>query len=516
MSEIVEQSLQKIVKGTGIVFLGMVGGMALAFLGRVLMARYFTPSEYGVFSLAFTVLILLSALSTVGLQQGSTRQIAYYRGKNDTAKVQGVVTSSLQIALAASVLFSVILLLTSGIISTKIFHEPGLVTSLKTVSIAIPFLTLIFIFTFIFRGFDEVKPRAYFHDVLRCGLFPLLLVPIILLDLSFFWAMCALSASIILTCILFVIYSAKRGPFSVGRERYLVLNPAARELLRFSLPLFVVMLLNQIMMSTDTIMLGYFGSLAGVGLYNSALPLSRGINLSASSAIFIFGPVITGLYAEELMSEMKRTYQLITKWLFYMILPLFLLLVMFPGTILNFFFGNEYVEASVALQILALGFFIYACFSPVIMMLIAMGETKFLLYTTLTGATVNIVLNVVLIPLWGIIGAAAATVVSWNAAVLLNSAGLYKFAGIHPFTWKLLKPIPGIAVAAGLVWILSRVLVVRWWMLPLFLLFFLATYILSLLLTRSLEDEDINLLLAIEKRMGLNMAPIKRVLKKFI
>ena len=51
MSEIVNQSLQKIAKGTGIIFIGTMIGMLLGFIGRVILVRYITQTEYGIYCL---------------------------------------------------------------------------------------------------------------------------------------------------------------------------------------------------------------------------------------------------------------------------------------------------------------------------------------------------------------------------------------------------------------------------------------------------------------------------------
>ncbi|MGB3459335.1 MAG: oligosaccharide flippase family protein [Halobacteriota archaeon] len=83
MSENVNQSLQKIAKGTGIIFTGTIIGMLLAFVSRVIIVRYTTQSEYGIYSLALVIISIFVTISTLGLQQGSTRYIAYFRGKNE-------------------------------------------------------------------------------------------------------------------------------------------------------------------------------------------------------------------------------------------------------------------------------------------------------------------------------------------------------------------------------------------------------------------------------------------------
>ena len=59
-SKVIDQSLQKIATGTGMVFIGSIAGLGLAFLGRVLVARFFTQAEYGIFSLGYTLLLVFS------------------------------------------------------------------------------------------------------------------------------------------------------------------------------------------------------------------------------------------------------------------------------------------------------------------------------------------------------------------------------------------------------------------------------------------------------------------------
>jgi len=159
MSEIVDQSLQKIAKGTGIYFLGTIAGLLLAFACKVIVIRYVTQSEYGILALASVLASAFAVIATLGLGAGSTRQIAYYRGRDDTSKVRGVVLSSLQLAVISSILLFLVLFFTSNLISIKIFHSPELSTPLRIFSIIIPCSVLITIFMSIFRGFDRVGPK---------------------------------------------------------------------------------------------------------------------------------------------------------------------------------------------------------------------------------------------------------------------------------------------------------------------------------------------------------------------
>jgi len=81
MSEIVNQSLQKIAKGTGIIFTGTIIGLLLAFIGRVILVRFTTQIEYGIYSLALVMISIFITISMLGLSEGSTRYIAYHSGE---------------------------------------------------------------------------------------------------------------------------------------------------------------------------------------------------------------------------------------------------------------------------------------------------------------------------------------------------------------------------------------------------------------------------------------------------
>ena len=87
MSELASESLQKIAKGTTIVFIGTMIGLLLGFVSRVILVRFTTQAEYGVYSLAFTVVSIFATISTLGLSEGSARYIAYFRGKKDDETV---------------------------------------------------------------------------------------------------------------------------------------------------------------------------------------------------------------------------------------------------------------------------------------------------------------------------------------------------------------------------------------------------------------------------------------------
>ena len=516
MSEIVNQSLQKIAKGTGIIFTGTIISLLLGFIGTIIIVRYLTTAEYGLFSLALTVIALIAGISILGIDLGATRYIAYFKGKEDNKKISGVIGSSFQITIIASVLFSIFVFLSSEYISMAILHNNNLSTILKILSVTIPFSILSNTVVSIFRGFGVVKVRVYFIDVLMPILKTSFFIAVVFLGLSFIGFIYAYLSVVVITSAVLVVYMAKRLPAFIKKEGNS--TPMRKELLYFSLPLFGQSLLGIIISSTDKLMLGYFKTPEVVGLYSVAFSLANFIPIFLMSLVFIYIPILSQLYAKNLLDEIKRTYAVLTKWIFSTALFIFLIMFLFPDVVLNILFGARYMQAGIALQILALGFFTSSFLGPNGTTLLVMGKTKLLIVNTLIRAIINVFLNFLLIPPMGITGATIASAIALTTDNILASAELYLVAKIHPFTRNYLKPVIISIILVPIIFTLLKNIFTSSsiWMLVLFCIIFLVVYSLSILLTKSFDNEDIMMLLTIEKRLGVDVTPVKRILRRFI
>ena len=518
MPEIIDESLQKITKGAVIILFGISAGTFLALVSRIILVRYITQSEYGIYSLGLVLLNVVVLLSCLGLERGIARQVAFYRGKHDVTKAKEVLFSSLQIVIVASVLLSLIFFFISDFISVRFFHIPELSAIIKIFCFAIPFWVLNRIFTSMFRGFDRAQPHVYFEDLLRNALFPLLLIIVILLGLSFTWVVYAFVVSLVLTFVAYVVYATKNLPLALSDRSSIFASSVTKELLLFSLPLLLVGVFGSIIAWTDTLMLGYFMFPDDVGLYNAAVPLAHLLPIVLTAINFLYVPVMSRLYAKDQKEETKRSYVIVTKWIMSVTLPIFLIFVLFPEFSLDTLFGFRYIGAAFALQILSIGFFISTVLGPNGATLMVIGQTRFLLWSTITAAIVNIILNVALIPPLGINGAAIATASAIAMQNFLISAKLYLLTRVHPFSMNYLKSAIALIVLALILYVVVKNLVsaIPFWLPPILLILFLGASALATLLTRSFDKEDIMMLLAIERRLGLNLTPIKRILKRFM
>ena len=517
MQQTLNESLVKITRGTGVAFVGSLVGLFLAFIGRVLVARYGTEADYGIFSLAYVLLNICAVIAALGLQQGATRSIAYARGENDAEKVRKLIPAAVQFGLAAGIVLGVIVFFTADVVAARVFHDAGLAAPLKICALGIPFFTLVYVFAAIFRGFDDVKPMVYLQNVLRNLLFLVFLLPLIFLHLSFTGVFYAFLASLVICCVVLVIYAVKRLPSPVEFPLRLSIEPVARELLFFSLPLLGVAMLSLIVAWTDTLMLGGFRTSAEVGLYSAALPLAQFISMLIGAMALIYLPVASGLYARGAMAEIRKNLSILTKWLCSATLPIFFILFLFPETVLGFLFGAGYTPAAMALRILSLGLIIHNLLGLSSVTLIAMGEARFMMRATLAGAVLNIGLNLALIPPFGIEGAAIASIASITSVDLICCGKLYSLGRAQPLSRNLLKPtLASLALVFLFQFIFGNFVTVTWWMLPLLFVLYYVIYGLAVLLTRSFDKEDIAMLLALEKKLGVNLTAIKKILGRFV
>jgi O-antigen/teichoic acid export membrane protein len=512
--EEVNEALHKVAKGTGIIFLGTIFSLLFAFFSRVAIARAYSISEYGVFSLALTVLSIALVIATLGFFEGMPREIAFYR-EREPSRVREILSTSIAITAASSLVFLALMFFSSDAIA-RFFRQEELSLSIKILAFALPFTGIARTMIAAYRGFGSAKEMAYFQNIMPNLLFLVFIIPLAVLSLPFVSVFYAYLAAQMLTFSALIIHNFRSG-FEVGFETRTGINlQVGKNLLFFSLHLLFTNILALIMTWTDTLMLGYYKSAESVGLYNAALPLARLIPLFLGSAGFMYVPVASQLFAQGKLREMGRTYQILTKWIFLLTLPIFGIMFLFPEATINFLFGNRYLAASQALRILALGFIFHTFLGLNGLSLIVIKETRFIMLSNLFGAVSNVLLNALLIPFYGVLGAAVASVVSYTLINTMYSLRLYQKTEIHPFSWNYIKPLTISFILLMTIQIYISPIVSSFWLALIVLIGFLLVYAILVLLSKSVDKEDVELFLAMEERLGMDLKVVKKLLRRLV
>lgn len=504
------QNTLKIAKSAGFILISVLFASFLGFLIRWLIIQNYSSADYGVFSLALSILGIFAILGKLGLHEGVPRQIGNYLGKNKNEYAVGVVYSSLIITLLATIIFSLLFYLLIPNIS-NLFNEPRFLMFLPPL---VFYLIFYFICSFIasfLRGFEYSLPRIM-YSFLQNSIAIVCLAILIFLNLEFLYVSWVWSISMFLVFIFFIIlfYSKIKEKLS---KKYVL---SVKELLFFSLPLLILGFTTLILTHTDTIVLGIFFPSNIVGIYNTAVPLAKFIPIFLAASTWLYLPITSKLWVQNKKEDMKKIYSTLTKWIVSITLPLFLILFLFPSVVLRVLFGNEYVLAATSLSILSIGFFFHILMGPNDAGLIAIGENKKVALLRGFAAVLNLFLNFLLIPYLGMTGAAIASTSSWILSNILISIKLYRKTKIHPFTIDLVKPLIVSIGIIAVIYFIAKQITFSLIGLGILGFIFIISYVFAILITKSFNKEDIELFLLIENKIGINFKLIKKIISKFV
>jgi O-antigen/teichoic acid export membrane protein len=228
------------------------------------------------------------------------------------------------------------------------------------------------------------------------------------------------------------VYFIKRPPFKP--EWKLKFGEPTKQLIRYSFPLLISATLLNIMTWTDTIMLGYFKSTEVVGVYSAVYPLVGFLSMIIGSMGFVYIPVASKIWGENKPESLGPIYQIMTKWCFMLTFPVFALMFVYPEFLLTKLYGAEYASGATVLRILALGFVTNSYFGFNYHTIMASGDSDFLMKCSVASAGMNALLNFILIPQYGMVGAAIASSASFSSIEVLMTLRTWRKQHMHPFT----------------------------------------------------------------------------------
>ncbi|MEE6210323.1 flippase [Salarchaeum sp. III] len=507
MGTSLDGAVRKLFKGGGILFIGLVVQLGVSFFAKVIIARVLTPVNYGAVSLGVTTLGLLSTLSLLGIHSGIGRYLPRYETEEER---RGILVSGFQIALPLATATGLTVAILAGPIARHAFTDPSVAPFLRVFGLAIPFAALMNLSIGVIQGNQEALPKVVVQNVTP---------PVTRFTAVGIAVVIGAGAIGIATAYaLAYVIAALVGLWYVLRRTSLLsdVTPVMRrrELLSFSAPLVVTAAMGFILSDLDTFMLGYFSSTAAVGVYNVVYPIAQLLTVGISAFGFLFMPIISELDAEGAQDEMHRVYQVITKWVFMGTLPVFLVVALFPEMTIAVTFGEKYMAGGTALSLLAIAYFSHAIAGPNANTLTSIGRTRTIMWDNIAIAVLNFLLNLLLIPQYGYLGAGAATAVSYIILNLLYSTQLYRETGIHPFSAALVKPgVVAVILVAVVYWVTRTFFPITIPVLIGMFSIFMLLYGLVIIRFGGIEEEEIMLVLSFEDRFDINLGPLKDIAK---
>jgi O-antigen/teichoic acid export membrane protein len=483
---------KRMAKGAVIVFFGMLLSKALAYFYVALLARL-GSSEYGLLSLAISIVSFVSIFSLLGLNTGIIRYISYYKGKEDIKRIKGTILSSLKLSLPTSLILMILLFLFSEKISILIFHSSELIPVLRLFSLTLPFISLSDIFLGVMIGFQKINYKILVKEIVESVVRLVLTFIVIYLGYNLLGVAIVYVISFVITAF-FSFYFLQKKVFPFFKTKVVPIL-FTKELFVFSFPFILSGVLTLIVKWTDVFMIGFFRTTSEVGVYNVALPTANLLVIVPTSLMALFMPIITEFYSKGNIKSIDILSRINSKWIFFLNFPIFLLIFLFSKIILKIMFGPEYVTGNIALLILIIGYMVFSLVHVHNAILIMMKKTRLIFYISLISAVANVILNYYLIPKFGIIGGSIATSFSLILIFTLTFISCYKLTNIQPLRLNYFKSILSGVISLLLVYFLIHFIGnISFILFILLSIVFLIVYSLLVYLLKGLDKEDIEII----------------------
>jgi len=410
----------ELIKGSGISFVFKILGIVCGYIFTFLVTRTLGAKAWGIFTLSFTVLQIISVVGRLGLDTALLRFVAENLAQKKWELIRKIYFKALKLVIPFSLTLSLILYLLSPFIAKYVFHKEYLTNSFRIASIGIAPFVLLFLHRECIRGLKKIREYALLNSLILPLLASLVLLPLsFLFEKKYHIPIVAYIISILIASA----FSFSLWMRNINFQHLPQLSSKSTEisykyLLSVSIPMLLSSSMFLVMQWTDTIMLGMFSTEKNVGVYNVALKLASLTSLPLIAINTIAAPKFAEFWGKKDFQGLKRVVQQSTKLIFWSSFPILLSFLLFPSQILNIF-GSEFKAGATALTILTFGQFVNAISGSVGYILQMTGNQKIFQNIILVATTINIVLNVILIPKFGIRGAAFASMVSciyWNIA----------------------------------------------------------------------------------------------------
>tara|TARA_Y100000310_G_C20698261_1_gene827258 strand:+ start:3376 stop:4863 length:1488 start_codon:yes stop_codon:yes gene_type:complete len=417
------------VKGAATVFIISIFSAFFAYLVRLLLARNLSIEEFGLFYSVFSFLGLLSTFKSLGIDKSLNKFISEFKTKDQFESIKSSILFAFFVQIITNTIIIFGIYFIAAYLSVNFFKNPNAVSLLKLMAIAFYIDSFVSVLKFTFQGYKKMKYFAGI-DLIRM----VLLLVIIFIGFQFNLGLNSPIIAYLITPLFLIGIFGYILIFKVF-PNFLKISSKfnknlVKKLSKYGIFLMATQVGGIILGHTDILMLTYFSGLSQVALYSIALPLSKLFIYFPRAIGGIMIPLTSEMWAKDEKFKIIQGIQSLYKYSMIVIIPLVLVTISYSSFIIEILYGSQYVLAANTLKILVIGMIFAALLSINIKFFAGIGKpaiTSLLIYV---GAIFNLIVNIILIPKIGIIGAAISTSISYIMMMMISMIKLKKYIEI--------------------------------------------------------------------------------------
>jgi len=412
-------------------FLGSVFTMGAGYLVKIYVARVLGAEQLGLYTLGMTLVSLTQLVAVLGLPGAAGRYVAAYNATGKFDELRGFLTRSVAVVVFLNLIFSLGLLHSGAWIALHLYHAPALGQYIPFFAALTILGSLSVFYCQVLAGFKDVARRTVITNFIGSTLVIILTVVLLALGTGMRGYLAAQIANSVAVVALLIATARKLTP-AAARFSRAPLPPFDPEIRAFAAAAFGMAVLDFLLTQADKIVLGLYLSPALVGIYAVASTLSALIAIILQSVNQIFAPVIAELHAQARHNVLEKLFQTLTKWVLGLTLPLAFVVIVFALPLMRIF-GPGFDVGWPVLVIGAIGQVVNCGVGSVGFLLLMSGNQRRLMRVQFAMAGVSVLVNVTLVPVLGIVGAAIAAACVNAGGNLWNLYEVRKALKIYPY-----------------------------------------------------------------------------------
>ena len=403
-------------------------GVGLLFLTTLYLTNYFPANIVGEYEFARSVLLFLGSVVLIGTDQSILYYGGFLKAKNAVHDLFPAYKKMVLIIFFISIALCILFLLLRKSIYTSFFKDNTSYILMQKIGLILFFYALTLLNTEYFRALDKLYLSELFRGLIKYT--PLAIGVVVLnhYNKHDYLIDVYLYGFIVLALITTIIVLSRKGK----KKKTSHPDLGFAKILKQSYPMAISSLGFFLLLSIDVLFLKRYSDFKNIAYYSVAIKIIFVLSLILNGINASIAPKIAELYSKNEREELKSLLRSTARLIFFLSLPVILLLLIFPTWLLGLF-GSEYIAAKGALYFLLAGHLASTIFGAVAVYLNMTGKQALFQNILLITVFLNLLLNWLLIPRYGIEGAAIASsacVIFWNVVAAIK---IYKADGIKLF-----------------------------------------------------------------------------------
>lgn len=405
-------------------------GTLLGFAVSVIISRLLGAEGSGVYYLAASVMAIAATFGQIGFENTVIRFVASHAAVGEWNSVRFVYRTAIRAVFLASLVVAMTIFAAAPWLAYHFFGKPVMEVPLRLMALAVVPFSISQIQTEALRGLKEITASQLVRNILLPLGILVLIYPLVKLGQANGAIVAYLGATVMTAVVAWVFWSRALKKMA-GRDVSGQATVTTRRLFQSSWPLFALTLAGIVIQQASTISLGIWGNTAEVGIFNVANRVSSLLLFPLFAMTSILAPKFAAMHRhgqqQELIKLVRQSSVILMWFAVPAVMVMFIAAEWFMGI-----FGHDFIAGAWSLRLLLVGVLVNVSTGALGELLVMTGNEKLSRNLNSIGALVLVVLSLILIPLYGGVGAAIAVAAGYVFLNLLMVLMVKRYLGFWP------------------------------------------------------------------------------------